>query len=157
MSSWNIPDSFGFSALINFIKQTRRTSDVAASDVSALQEDIQGLTAQTTETFRQVDNALAEMDSSKMDKRNEAAISIPTTGWQTTTGISYPKYCDLTAQDITAADRVDIMVAPASVQTAVSCGICPTCETLEGKIRIRAKQVPAQAISARYWVEKGKV
>ncbi len=156
MSSWNIPDSFGFSALINFIKQIRKTSDVAASDVSALQDDIQGLTTQTTETFRQVDIALAEMDSSKLDRRSEIAVNIPMTGWRASAG-AYSRYYDLPVEGITAKDRVDVMVAPTSVQTVVSCGLCPICETLEGKIRIRAVQVPKQDIAVRYWIEKGDV
>jgi len=58
---------------------------------------------------------------------------------------------------LTADDRASINLAPTSIQTAISCGICPTCETLAGKIRIRSAQVPSAVISAQYWIEKGKV
>lgn len=157
MSKWKITDSLGFSALINFIKQTRQASDATASDVSGLQEDIQGLASQTVQTFEQVDQALADLDSEKQDKTNAASCSIPATGWVEDTSVAdFPNYYDLAVADVTAIDRVDIQIAPNSVQTAVDCGICPTCETLAGKIRVRAKQIPAAAISAEYWIEKGK-
>lgn len=158
MSKWKITDAPGFSALINFIKQTRQTSDATASDVSALQEDIQGLAEQTVQTFSQVDEALSGLDDEKLDKTNAASCSIPVSGWaDDTTVADFPKYYDLAVADITATDKADILIAPNSVQTAIDCGVCPTCETLAGKIRIRAKQVPSAAISAEYWIEKGKV
>lgn len=156
--SWKIPDAFGFSALINSIKQIRRTSDATASDVTDLQGDVQSLASQTTQTFGQVDDALAELDSGKLDKVNEVTVSISTSGWKTDSSVAaYPKYYELTVTGITVADRVDILIAPASVQTAISCGLCPTCETLAGKVRIRAAQVPTATITARYRIEKGKV
>lgn len=155
---WKIPDSFGFSALINSIKQIRRTSDAAASDVSGLQGDIQDLATQTATTFGQVDSALGELESGKLDKTNEATASIPVSNWKTDSSVAaYPKYYELTVTGVTAKDRADLIIAPASVPAAVACGLCPTCETLAGKIRVRAAQVPTTAISVRYWIEKGKV
>lgn len=158
MSKWKITDAPGFSALINFIKQTRQASDATASDVSGLQEDIQGLASQTVETFEQIDAALGEMDDEKQDKTTAASCSIPATGWgNDATVADFPKYYDLAVTGVAATDRADIQIAPNSIKTAVDCGICPTCETLAGKIRVRAKQVPSKAISAEYWIEKGKV
>lgn len=157
MANWKIPDSLGFSALINFIKQTKKASDANASGVSGLQEDVQGLASQTTQTFEQVDEALATMDSEKQDKTSAVDVTIPVTGWGTDASVEeYTKYYDLAISDVTANDRASVHIAPASLQTAKSCGICPTCETLAGKIRIRAAQVPSVAIAAQYWIEKGK-
>lgn len=158
MSKWKITDALGFSALINYIKQTKKASDATASDVSGLQGDIQGLTEQVSATFGQVDEALEALDLEKQDLTNEVTASVPASGWGSDTAVAdYPKYYDLTAAGITAKDSVSVIIAPASVATAVSCGICPTCETLAGKIRIRSAQVPSKAISVRYWIEKGKV
>ena len=157
MSKWKITDALGFSALISYIKQTKKTSDATASDVSGLREDIQGLAEQVSATFGQVDEVLEAMDSEKQDLTNEVSASIPASGWSDASDEDYPKYYDLVAAGITAKDSVSVIIAPTSVKTAVSCGICPTCETFAGKIRIRSAQVPSVAISVRYWIEKGKV
>lgn len=158
MSKWKITDSLGFSTLINYVKQTKQVSDGNTSDISDLRDDIQGLASQTAETFQAVDTALETMDSEKQDLTNEVSATIPVTGWKEDTSVAdYPKYYDLTATGITAVDSASVYIAPASIGAAVNCGICPTCETLAGKIRIRSAQVPSSAISVRYWIEKGKV
>lgn len=158
MAKWKIPDLLGFSTLIDYIKQAKKTSDASASDVSGLRDDIQGLADQTTATFGEVDSALAAMDNDKLDKPNAVAVNIPASGWGSDTSIAaYPKYYDLAVAGITAKDRASVYIAPTSIETAKSCGICPTCETLAGKIRIRAAQVPSADISAEYWIEKGLV
>ena len=158
MAKWKIPDVLGFSTLIDYIKQTKKTSDASASDVLGLQEDIQGLADRTTQTFSEVDASLASMDSGKLDKTNAVAVSIPASGWGSDTSVAaYPKYYDLAVTGITAKDRASVYIAPTSIQTAKSSGICPTCETLAGKIRIRSAQIPSAAIAVQYWVEKGLV
>jgi len=57
---------------------------------------------------------------------------------------------------VTAHDRATITIAPASIGTAASCKLCPTNETLAGKIRVRSVSVPAKSIAAEYWIEQGK-
>lgn len=158
MSRWKITDAPAFSTLINFIKQTKAASDANASDVASLQEDIQGLATQTTQMFAEVDTALSDMDNEKLDKTNEVAASIPANGWQSDTSVSdYPYYYDLAVTELTANDRASVIIAPTSVKTAVSCGICPTCESFAGKIRIRSVQVPSSTVAVCYRIEKGMV
>ena len=53
-------------------------------------------------------------------------------------------------------DRADVMIAPTSLETARFCGMCLTSETFAGKIRVRAASIPAQAITAEYWIQDGK-
>lgn len=81
--------------------------------------------------------------------------SIPTSGWSSDSTAGYPYYYDLSVSGVTASDRADVPIAPASVSTAVKCGMCPFSETLSGKVRIRAAKIPTAAISAEYWIEKG--
>ena len=113
-----------------------------------------GLVAELAQT---VTDAMQEMESVKADKQASVTITIPTTGW----GIdeaseSYPNYCDITVAGVTAKDRVDIAIAPGSMDTAIDCGLCPTNETQAGKIRVWARTVPAGAISAEYRLSQGK-
>lgn len=113
-----------------------------------------GLVAELAQT---VTDAMQEMENVKADKQASVSVTIPTTGW----GIdeaseSYPNYCDITVAGVTAKDRVDIAIAPGSMDTAIDCGLCPTNETQAGKIRVWARTVPAGAISAEYRLSQGK-
>ena len=113
-----------------------------------------GLVAELAQT---VTDAMQEMENVKADKQASVSITIPTTGW----GIdeasdSYPNYCDIPVAGVTAKDRVDIAIAPGSMDTAIDCGLCPTNETQAGKIRVWARSVPTEAIAAEYRLNQGK-
>ena len=114
-----------------------------------------GLVAELAQT---VTEAIEEMDGAKADKGSAVSVSISTAGWTSDTSVAaYPYRYDITASGVTAADRAEVTVAPSGLASASACGLCPTCETVAGAIRIRAKATPASAIAAQYWVEKGVV
>ena len=93
----------------------------------------------------------------KADKRNAVTVTILTNGWINDTSVAaYPYKYEISVPSITAQDFVTINIAPGSQKTAAACGLCPTNETVAGKIRIRAAKIPAASISAEYWIEKGK-
>lgn len=100
--------------------------------------------------------AIEELEQAKADKAQSVAITIPATGWASDSGGDYPHYYDIAAEGVTANDRAAITIAPGSLGTAKTCGLCATNETMAGKIRVRAIQVPAEAISAEFWIEDGK-
>ncbi|HJB36563.1 MAG TPA: hypothetical protein H9942_00660 [Candidatus Acutalibacter ornithocaccae] len=112
-----------------------------------------GLAGQITQA---VTEALEEMESLKADKPARVAIEIPTTGWVDDGTGDYPHHYDISASGVTAADKVDIVVAPDSAIAALHCDFCPSTETLAGIIRIRAMSTPTSTISAEYWVTQGK-
>ena len=99
--------------------------------------------------------ALEELEAQKPDKSQEVSAAISVSGWSSDTS-AYPKYYDLTAAGVTDLDEVQVYLAPESVGTAVTCGLCPTCETLTGQIRFRALQIPSSAISVKYRIQEGK-
>ena len=89
-----------------------------------------GLVAELAQT---VTEAMQEMENVKADKQASVSITIPTTGWGVDeTSESYPNYCDITVEGVTAKDRADIAIAPNSMDVAIECGMCPTNETLAG-------------------------
>lgn len=90
------------------------------------------------------------------EKPTALSVAIPVTGWSSDSDANYPKYYDIAVPGVTAADRAEVTIAPGSIGTAIDCGLCPTNETLAGKIRIRSASVPKAAISAEYWIENGK-
>ena len=100
--------------------------------------------------------AMEEMDGVKADKSEGVAVVIPATGWSQDSG-AYPYYYDIAADGVTAKDRADLALAPASIQAAaVACGMCPATETLAGKIRVRAVKTPEAEMRGEYRVMKGK-
>ncbi len=112
-----------------------------------------GLVAKLAKTATE---AIEELERAKADKAQSVAITIPATGWASDSGGDYPHYYDIAAEGVTANDRAAITIAPGSLGTAKTCGLCATNETMAGKIRVRAIQVPAEAISAEFWIEDGK-
>lgn len=112
-----------------------------------------GLVAKLAKTATE---AIEELEQAKADRAQSVAITIPATGWASDSGGDYPHYYDIAAEGVTANDRAAITIAPGSLGTAKTCGLCATNETMAGKIRVRAIQVPAEAISAEFWIEDGK-
>lgn len=99
---------------------------------------------------------LDELDSSKADKPQAVSCTILTSGWQSDSTEGYPNYYDIPVSGVTAKDRAEVTLARSGLDTAVKSGICQTCETLAGKIRLRAASIPALDIAAEYWIEQGK-
>ena len=99
--------------------------------------------------------AMEELDAVKADKSEGVAVTIPATGWSQDSG-AYPYYYDIAADGVTAKDRADLALAPASIAADIACGICPATETLACVIRVRAAKVPAAEMSGEYWICKGK-
>ena len=98
-----------------------------------------------------VREAMEELDAVKADKSEGVAVTIPATGWSQDSG-AYPYYYDIAADGVTAKDRADLALAPASIAAAIACGICPA----TGVIRVRAAKVPAAEMSGEYWICIGK-
>lgn len=111
--------------------------------------------SEIAEVASAVADALEEMDAQKPDKSQEVSVTIPATGWSTDTN-AYPKYYDLTAAGVTELDEVRVNPDPATAAAMTACGFCPTCETLDGKIRFRAQVAPTSAIKVRYRIQQGK-
>lgn len=101
-------------------------------------------------------DAIEEVAAVKVDKVSAVPVAINTAGWSAGTLGPYEFYYDIPVAGLTAKDRADITIAPAGVETATACGLCPTTETLAGKIRLRAIAKPTASIAAEYWLTGGK-
>lgn len=138
-------DKGGLDLLLSKIAQIKQTADGLSSAVSGLGEDLADFSESTAVSV-----------AKKQDKPQATSCTIPTTGWASDETAGYPNYYDLPVTGLTAKDWVEITLAPAGVSTAVQCGLCQTCESLAGKVRLRATSVPSAAIAAEYWIEQGK-
>lgn len=124
----------------------RACAEAAKTYVSGLVGEL----AQTTV------GAVEELESTKADKPSSIAVTIPTSGWGSDSSAGYPKYFDIVVTGVTVKDRAEITIAPESLNAAKACGLCPTNQTLAGKIRVRATKVPTSVIKVEYWLENGK-
>ena len=104
-----------------------------------------------------VADAMEEMDTAKADKPQHIDLTIPTTGWQTDAAVpGYAHYLDIPVAGLTANDRVEVDVAPASKAVADAARFTAT-QSLAGVLRLRAANVPAAAITAQYHISAGYV
>lgn len=120
----------------------------------------------TLEQFKsfmtKADERLDALELGKENKVSPVSITIPAEGWaseeidEEETEASYPFYYDVAAAGVTAKDSADVTISRASLDAAVGCGLCPTNETMEGKIRLRAMKAPTKAMAAEYRLRSGK-
>ena len=102
------------------------------------------------ELAQTVSNLLEEVDKVKADKPEYIDITIPATGWKTDNTVpGYTHYLDIQVKGLTADDKVDDRVAPASKAVADAARFTAT-ESLAGVLRLRAANVPSAAITAQY-------
>lgn len=132
----------GLAALCAHIKEVRAAAQNSGGAVADLAELL--------------DKSLQEIEDALNDLPKSTPVTIPTTGWASDSTTGYPNYYDITVAGVTANDRAEITIAPDSIGTAISCGLCPTNETMAGKIRVRAANIPKADIMAEYWIENGK-
>lgn len=113
--------------------------------------------------------AIQELGDAKADKAAAFTATLVASEWieeETTADVedgaeggdvslAYPFYYDIAATSVTANDRADVAIEPASLYMAGACGFCPTTETLAGIIRVRAQQAPDGDIGVECWITKG--
>lgn len=90
----------------------------------------------------------------KRDNAWYASCVLSASGWVRDGPDGYPYRLDVLAEGITDRDRAEVLLEPSSQETALKCALCPSCETLDGRIRFWAASIPAADIAAEYWIEK---
>ena len=107
-------------------------------------------TGHLAELSSTVSELLEEVDKVKADKPQYIDFAVPTTGWKTDNTVpGYTHYLDIPVEGLTADDKVDVRVAPASKAVADAARFTTT-ESLAGVLRLRAANVPSAAITAQY-------
>ena len=142
---WKGFDTRSWAALLDGLRRIIGMADANASAISGLGTDIADMAELTADSL-----------GDKQDKSAAVHRILSADAWQCDEAGEYPYYCDIPAPGITAADRAEVTLAPNSLLASVECGLCPTCETLAGTIRLRAAQAPEQEIKAEYWITQGR-
>ena len=148
------------SALIAKIKaNTEAAADAsaAASDVSdALTLYSEGL----SETLTEIDEVLTDLDDSKEEKSVYSTATLTADEWDAasnanaiTGGYIYGYYLD--CEGASDYDSADIVIYPASVNTAAEAGMCPTCDVEEDLIIFYSTELPDDDIDIQIRLVKG--
>lgn len=77
-------------------------------------------------------------------------VTIPNTGWVATTpeDDEYPYTLEIAAAGVLESHNANVTIDLLSVPVAAACGLCPTMQTLAGKLKFWARKIPSAAISA---------
>ena len=136
---YKLPLSVGFAALCDHIKAIKKTADQSGSAVTNLAEAVDA-------TVDEIEGVLNE----KQDIMPAVPFTIPTTGWGTDNSVpQFPNCYDVTVTGLLDTDVVAVDVAPASEDVARAANFTQT-QSYAGAFRLRAKNVPAAAITAQY-------
>ena len=75
-------------------------------------------------------------------------VTIPTTGWVAAAPAEddFPYYLEMEYDGVLESHNAEVTVDRGSLATALACGLCPTGETMAGKLKFWARSVPTQAI-----------
>lgn len=134
-------------------RQAAEKAQKAAEDAAALA----GTRAGTDKTLK-TENAPADAKATGDALEGKAAVvaphafTIPTTGWVDDTSVAdFPHKLDISIAELTAQDIVNVVVAPDDTTPAADACFANT-ETLQGILRLRAKDVPTAVINATWYI-----
>ena len=138
-------------------KNIKSLGDVGLPALCGHIKSLKNVVVQLGEAFQ---GTVAEIEEAINDFPIASSISISTNGWQTITPANsigeYVYYYDITKSDIDSNDLPVVTISPSSVDVAAECGVCSTCESFNGYIRIYSKDIPSENISVQCWVLKGR-
>lgn len=84
------------------------------------------------------------------------AFTIATSAWKKNTAETseFVYYADIAVSDLAAWDYAEVNFDRASQSIATEANICSSGETMAGKIRLYAEEIPSASISGEYLVTK---
>lgn len=110
---------------------------------------------------------MSAADKSKLDgientyvpRTSPTAFSIPVNSWTKNSAETseFVYFADITVSGLSANDYAAIDFDRASQSVVADANICASGETLSGKIRLYAEEIPESAISGEYFITKGVV
>lgn len=89
----------------------------------------------------------------KTFEANDILITIPADGWKKDVAVSmYNYYKDIPVDICDSSMTPSLTILPESMRSAIGCGMCASCQTLEGELRVWAYQPPDVSIKASLYL-----
>lgn len=133
-------------------------SAAATSEANAKKYSEEAGAKASTDKTLSIENAPADAKETgdalagKADSVVPHTFTIPTTGWVDDTSVAdFPHKLDISIAELTAQDIVNVVVAPDDTTPAADACFANT-ETLQGILRLRAKDVPTAVINATWYI-----
>lgn len=124
--------------------------------IAQLRTSVEAAKSFTAGLFSSASGAILELEKTKADKWAATPITIPASGWKAgSSSETYPYYFDIEDENVTSLDRAVVTLSVGSLSEAASCGLCQTCETADGRIRLLSSSMPEADIVAEYWIAQG--
>lgn len=142
------------------IKEAKAAADSASSGVKSVREELDQLKLDSVavdKTLMKEGSAadaktVGEKLNIKADVVTPHTFTIPITGQKTDDTIpGYSNYIDISIASMTSNDIVNVTVYPVSTSVAVKAQFTNT-ESFNGYLRLRAKSVPSEKISAQWYI-----
>ena len=107
-----------------------------------------------------LNQAVTEIEAALNDFPVAASISVYSTGWEENTSetavTQTAYYYDIENVDIDQYDLPIVTIDPSSLEVAAANGLCSTCESFNGYVRLYAKNAPDVDITVSLFIIKGK-
>lgn len=146
-------DFTGLKTLSAYLKQTMLMAGENSSAISGLTDDVQGISGHLTATLKEVENCLNELETAKANIAIRQEFTLAASGWvEDKATPDYPFKYVFVVEGITPADRVDAVLTTASMDTASSCKLSPTTETVNGGVIFRSCVAPGNDISGQLYI-----
>lgn len=143
---YKILSESGVSTLCNYVKANRKLAEKSGTAVSTLADTVEL-------TVKEIESIL----NNKQDISAVISFTIPVTGWKSDASISsYPQYYEVAVPGLLETDVVEVTVSPTSSRIALEAGFTLT-QSFDGRFRLRAISIPAQAILAQYRVIRATI
>ena len=109
------------------------------------------------EVVEHMKNCGGSDNTAYVPRATSTAFSIATSAWQKDNAETseFVYYADITVNDLTDKDYAEVNFSRASQSVATEANICASGETMTGKIRIYAENIPTATISGEYIITKG--
>lgn len=99
-----------------------------------------------------------DIDSSPyVPRTTPRGFTIATSAWHRNAAETseFVYYADITVNGLTANDYAEVNFTRASQSVLSEANLCPTGDTMAGKIRLYAENVPSASVSGEYLITKG--
>lgn len=102
-------------------------------------------------------NGTSAATSPYVPRTTPKPFTIAANAWQKNTAepSEFVYYVDIAVSGLTANDYAEVNFDRASQSIATEANICSSGETMAGKIRIYAENIPTDALSGEYLITKG--
>lgn len=151
-------DPVYFASHVDFVDglNEKLENEINATSTKAGTVKLYGSTGSNTDgamTQLAVSNAL----NSKVPCPTPTAFTIAANAWQENSSETseFVYYADITVSGLTVNDYAEVNFNRTSQNIIATANICPSGDTMSGKIRIYAKNIPTDSISGQYIITKG--